>query len=96
MSLQEGEIPDYYKLYGNYPNPFNPETKIKFDLPEDNFITLKIYNSLGKEILTLVNELRNSGRYDISFDGTNLPSGIYYYRIKAGNFEAVRKMVLVK
>lgn len=96
-------MPASYILYQNYPNPFNPETKIKFDLPIDNYVTIKVYDILGKEIFTLVNELKQAGRYVISFNarlmarqGNNLSSGIYYYKIKAGSFEKVRKMVLIR
>ena len=94
--IEPGEIPETYNLYENYPNPFNPETKIKFDLPIDNNVTIKVYNILGKEIYTLVNDFKQAGRYLISFNGSNLSSGIYYYRIKAGEFEQVRKMILMK
>lgn len=96
IQLEEGEIPDKFKLYENYPNPFNPETKIKFDLPNDNFVSIKIYDVLGKEVATLVNEFKNAGSYIISFNGSNLSSGIYYYKIKAGSYEQIRKMILLK
>ncbi|MEO8446577.1 MAG: T9SS type A sorting domain-containing protein [bacterium] len=90
------EIPIAYNLYQSYPNPFNPETNIKFDLPEDNFVTIKVYDILGKEIFTLLNDFRNAGRYSINFNGSNFASGIYYYKIKAGSFTQVRKMILIK
>ena len=90
------EIPLSYELHQNYPNPFNPSTNIQFDLPNDATVSLKIYDMLGREVATLVNEFRNAGRYIIGFDGSKLSSGVYYYKIKAGNFEQTRRMVLVK
>jgi hypothetical protein len=93
---KSGTIPTVYNLYQNYPNPFNPSTIIRFDLPEAGFVTMKIYNILGKEVRTLVNEFRNAGKFNITFEGSNLPSGIYIYTIKANNFSSVRKMMLLK
>lgn len=93
------QVPNKYldfKLNQNYPNPFNPVTIINYDLPVSSEISLKIYNISGKEIMTLVNETKNAGSYNIVFDGSDLSSGIYYYRIEAGNFVAVRKMLLIK
>ncbi|CUS88357.1 Por secretion system C-terminal sorting domain-containing protein, partial [Candidatus Kryptonium thompsonii] len=95
------DIPQKFELYQNYPNPFNPSTSISFDLPEDAFVTLKIYNIIGQEIKTLVNEFKNAGRYTVVWDGKDntgkiAPSGIYFYRITAGNFSKTLKMVLTK
>ncbi len=95
------EIPDKFELYQNYPNPFNPSTSITFDLPKDEFVTLKIYNIIGQEVKTLVNEFRNAGRHTVVWDGKDnsgkiVPSGIYLYRITAGNFNKTLKMVLAK
>jgi hypothetical protein len=87
--------PENYFI-GNYPNPFNPISNIKFDLPVDVFVSLKIYDALGKEIAILVNEFKNGGRYDVTFNGANFPSGVYYCKINAGSFEQIRKMVLIK
>ncbi|MBP9191689.1 MAG: T9SS type A sorting domain-containing protein, partial [Ignavibacteria bacterium] len=92
----ENEIPKEYSLKQNYPNPFNPNTNIQYDLPTDNFVTIKIYNVLGKEIATLINENKTAGRYIVSFNASKYPSGIYYYKIKAGSYEAIRKMMLIK
>jgi hypothetical protein len=89
-------VPEGYELYQNYPNPFNPVSNIQYDLPLDNFVTLKIYDLLGKEVMTLVDEFKNAGRYIISFNASNLASGIYYYKIKTGSFEEIRKMILLK
>ncbi|MDZ4712926.1 MAG: T9SS type A sorting domain-containing protein [bacterium] len=93
---QSAQLPTEYSLYQNYPNPFNPETNIKFDLPKDNFVTIKVYDILGKEIFTLLNDFRNAGRYKITFNGSNFASGIYYYKTKAGEFESIKKMILIK
>ena len=89
-------IPKEFKLYQNFPNPFNPTTSIKFDIPSDNFVNIKVYNILGMEVVTLINEFRKAGSYNVSFNGANLSSGVYYYKIKSGEFEKVRKMMLIK
>lgn len=89
-------IPNKYSLYQNYPNPFNPETNIKYDLPEDAFVILQVFDLLGREIKTLVNEYKKGGSYTASFNGSELASGIYFYKIKAGNFSQVNKMVMIK
>jgi hypothetical protein len=88
-------IPDRYSLHQNYPNPFNPSTTIKYELPNDGIITFKIYDILGKEIYS-VNEFKKAGIHSIMFDGSKFASGIYFYRLEAGNFAETRKMVLVK
>ena len=90
------EIPFKYVLYQNYPNPFNPITKISFDVPEKNNVTIKIYDVIGRLIKVLLNETKDAGSYSVTFDGTNLPSGIYYYEIEAGNYTAAKKMALIK
>ena len=83
-------------LLGNYPNPFNPVTNIRYDLQQDNFVTIRVYDVLGKEVVTLVNENKKAGKYLISFNGTGLSSGIYLYKIKAGEYEHTRRMTLLK
>lgn len=85
-----------YKLLQNYPNPFNPTTKIKFDIPKSEFVSLKIYDVMGKEIESLVNENLREGSYEVEFNGKDKPSGIYYYKIITNNFQEVKKMILVK
>jgi hypothetical protein len=85
-----------FKLKNNYPNPFNPETKIEYELPKDVFVTIKIYDLLGREIKTLVNEYKNAGSHIVSFNGSEFASGIYFYRIQAENYIQVRRMVLIK
>ena len=87
---------DRFDLFQNYPNPFNPSTKIKFSIPEKSYVTLKIYNSIGTEIETLLDEDKPAGSYDINWNATNLPSGIYFYKIQAGDFTKTNKMVLIK
>ena len=96
-------VPSSYSLHQNYPNPFNPSTKINFSLPESGFTTLKVYNMLGKEVATLVNEKLNAGSYGVDFNGSNLSSGIYFYRIaihsdkiKTEGFSDVKRMILIK
>jgi hypothetical protein len=89
-------IPKSFDLKQNYPNPFNPITNIKFDLPKDIFVTIKIYDIIGREIKILVNEFKQAGSYLISFNGSELASGIYFYRIQAGSFVSVKRMVLIK
>ncbi|MDD3558622.1 MAG: T9SS type A sorting domain-containing protein [Melioribacteraceae bacterium] len=85
-----------FKLSQNYPNPFNPTTKISYDLPKGSTVKLKVFNSIGKEIKTLVDERQNAGRYTIDFDGTDLASGVYYYSLTADNYREVKKMILLK
>ncbi|MBE0571451.1 MAG: T9SS type A sorting domain-containing protein [Ignavibacteriaceae bacterium] len=85
-----------YKLYDNYPNPFNPSTSIKYSLPEANFTTLKIFDALGNEVAVLVDELKSAGTYQVEFNATTLSSGIYYYTIQAGSFNETKKMILMK
>jgi hypothetical protein len=85
-----------YKLNQNYPNPFNPSTKISFSLPTDGNVVLKVYNVLGKEVATLVNGFQKAGGKEVSFNASNLPSGMYIYTIKSGNFTSSKKMMLLK
>lgn len=80
----------------NYPNPFNPSTTIRFALPENSFVTLKVYDVLGKEVATLVNEERSAGYHGVQFNASQLASGIYFYQIQAGTYRAVKKMILMK
>jgi N-acetylneuraminic acid mutarotase len=93
---QNGEIPETYSLSQNYPNPFNPETKINYALPKSGLVTLKIYDVLGREVMTLVNEMKSAGNYIVDFNGANLSSGIYFYSLKSGDFTSVKKMTLIK
>ncbi|NOX18493.1 MAG: T9SS type A sorting domain-containing protein [Chlorobi bacterium] len=87
---------EQYALMQNYPNPFNPTTTIKYEIPETGFVTLKIYDVLGREVSTLVNAKREAGRYEAEFNARGLSSGIYIYRIQSGNFTESKKMILLK
>ncbi|MDQ3021356.1 MAG: T9SS type A sorting domain-containing protein [Bacteroidota bacterium] len=89
-------VPTSNLLFQNYPNPFNPKTIISYQSSMEVNVSLKVYDVLGNEIATLVNEKHVPGNYSVEFDGTNMSSGIYYYRIEAGNFVQVRKMILIK
>ncbi len=89
-------IVNNYNLYQNYPNPFNPVTKIKFEIPKGSITQLRIYDILGKEIAVLINEYIVSGRYSVNFDGNNLTSGIYFYKLTSGNFTDIKRMILLK
>ena len=94
-------VPTSFELSQNYPNPFNPSTIINYALPKNSFVTLKIYNVLGEEVKTLVSQEMNAGNYAIEWDGANnngskVASGVYIYRITAGNFVSVKKMLLMK
>jgi hypothetical protein len=89
-------IPDKFELMQNYPNPFNPSTKIKYSLSAPGYANIKIYNLMGQEIATLLNEEKSAGNYEVKFDGTKLPSGIYFYTLLTGNFVQTKKMVLIK
>jgi hypothetical protein len=89
-------LPGRFALAQNYPNPFNPATKIEFTLPKTSPVQLRVYNMLGQEVATLVNETVSAGSHIVSFDGAHLASGIYIYRIVAGSFASTMKMVLLK
>jgi hypothetical protein len=89
-------VPEDFSLSQNYPNPFNPSTVISYRLPVTSFVTLKVCDILGREVATLVNEEKPAGEYEVEFDGSNLPSGIYFYQLKAGEFAETKKMILLK
>ena len=88
--------PEKFFLSQNYPNPFNPATKINYELRVTNYVSIKVYDLLGNEISSLVNKKQNAGKYEIEFDGSNLSSGVYFYKIVSGDFIAVKRMVLMK
>ena len=90
------EIPTAFSLAQNFPNPFNPATTIQFSLPQAGDVTLKIYNVLGEEVKTLVNEYKEIGNHSVQFNAGNLASGMYLYRIQAGSFVETKKMILIK
>jgi photosystem II stability/assembly factor-like uncharacterized protein len=93
---QKFVLPDKFELKQNYPNPFNPSTKIQYQVVGNFYVYLKIYDVLGNEVETLVNEEKPAGVYEVEFDGSNLSSGIYFYQLKAGNFVETRKMILLR
>jgi len=94
-------VADNYNLYQNYPNPFNPVTKIRFDIPanatrENKDVRLVVYNTLGAEVETLLNENLNPGSYEVEFNGAGLSSGIYYYKLITSDFSDTKKLILLK
>ena len=97
-AVNESKImnPTVFMLFQNYPNPFNPITIIKYDLPKAGRVTLKIYDVLGRKVATLINEEKPAGRYQVEFNGSSFASGVYFYRIQAGNYSSVKKMILLK
>jgi hypothetical protein len=90
------EVPSVYKLYQNYPNPFNPGTKFKILIAKLSNVNIVVYDLLGREIATLVNEQLKPGSYEVEWDGSNYPSGVYIYRLKTESFSETKKMILLK
>ncbi|HWQ80700.1 MAG TPA: YCF48-related protein [Ignavibacteria bacterium] len=89
-------LPKTYSLHQNYPNPFNPVTKIKFEIPKSSFVSLRVYDILGREVSVIVNETKQAGSYIIDFDASKLTSGIYFYRLNTQTFSDTKKMILIK
>ena len=89
-------IPEYYYLGQNYPNPFNPKTQIDYELPLNGLVTLKVYDILGREISTLVNEEKAAGTYQVDFSANNLSSGIYFYTLTSRAYSKTKKMIVIK
>ena len=87
---------DKYELAQNYPNPFNPSTVIRFSVPEQTNVTLKIFNSIGQQVATLLNGEMSAGNHQVDFNASALSSGIYFYQISSANFTATKKMILIK
>ena len=90
------DLPTDFGLEQNYPNPFNPTTNIMYTVPNREYVNLTVYNILGEKIATLVDEEKAPGKYTVTFDGSRLSSGVYFYRLHAGRFNETREMVLVK
>ncbi|MCX6158060.1 MAG: T9SS type A sorting domain-containing protein [Ignavibacteriae bacterium] len=90
------EVPNEWKLYQNYPNPFNPETKVNFDVLKEEGVKITVYDALGREVETLVNEKLSPGRYNVTFNGAKYSSGIYFYRLTSNSFKDIKKMLLIK
>lgn len=95
-SVEDDKVVSDFKLYQNYPNPFNPSTKISWQSPINGWQTIKVYDVLGSEIATVVNEYKSEGKYEVSFDASLLPSGVYIYQLITGNYQKSRKMVILK
>jgi len=94
--VEDPILPTTTTLMNAYPNPFNPETRIRYSLNKDQHVSLKIYDVLGKEVITLVDDTKNAGYYEVSFDASGLPSGIYFYRMQSGDYVSVKKLLLLK
>jgi hypothetical protein len=90
------QLPTEYVLHQNYPNPFNPSTKIEFKIPDAGLVNLKVYDLLGREVITLVDEDLQAGNYNINYDASGLASGIYFYTLQAGEFISTKKMIYLK
>ena len=93
---EENTVPSKFELMQNYPNPFNPSTSIEYSVPSNEYVLLKVYDLLGNEVNTLVNERQSAGNYEVNFDASNLASGIYFYRIQSGSFIQTKKLMLLK
>jgi Secretion system C-terminal sorting domain len=94
--LQSPEIVTTYALSQNYPNPFNPATIISYQIPKDGRVTIKILDVIGREVTTLVDEFKSSGQYSVKFDAPRFSTGIYFYSIKSGDYNAMKKMALIR
>ena len=96
LSSEDRSTPKEYSVSQNYPNPFNPTTTLSFDLPEPSQVVLTVYDHIGREVATVVNGYRSAGHFEATFDASNLGSGVYFYRLQAGSYTAVKKMLLIK
>ncbi len=96
INNNNNNIPEKYSLRQNYPNPFNPTTNIRYELPNSGFVKLVVYDMLGREVESIVNEKQSAGTYEVTFNGMNLPSGMYFYKIQSENFSETKKMILIK
>jgi hypothetical protein len=96
VTNNNSSIPEIYSLEQNFPNPFNPETKISFSIPKNGFVTLKIYDILGKEVAMLVNEVKNPGNYTVEFNASTFSSGTYFYKLESNGFMMTKKMMVLK
>jgi hypothetical protein len=96
VRLSSDELPSQFELAQNYPNPFNPTTTIRFTVPQSQLTILKVFDVLGREVATLVNENLTAGSYETTFDASGLASGMYFYRIQTGSFVATKKLLLLR
>jgi hypothetical protein len=90
------DLPSSFALGQNYPNPFNPSTTIKYELPKSSMVKLSVYDILGREVATLVNELKQPGTYAVQFDASSVTSGVYFYRMHAGGYTDTRKLLVLR
>jgi hypothetical protein len=91
-----GVVPEKFAISQNYPNPFNPSTKIRYSIPKESEVRLDVYNVLGQKVVELVNTTQRAGKYEVVLNANNFASGVYFYRIQAGSFAEVKKMILMK
>ena len=96
LHVTVNNIPSEYVLEQNFPNPFNPSTTIKYSIPENSFVTLSVFNSLGEKVAVLVSEMKEAGFYETKLDASNLSSGIYFYTLSTDNYFSTKKMILLK
>lgn len=96
VSIDPESVPEEFQLKQNYPNPFNPSTQINYALPQASYVKLKVINTLGQQVATLVDERKSAGNYSITFNASGLSSGFYFYSIEAGDFRQTKKMLLIK
>ena len=96
VGIHNTQTPVQYKLSQNYPNPFNPSTSIRFEIPKSGFVKLAVYDILGKEVATLVNDKREAGSYYVDFNASGLSSGVYFYKLITNDFTDIKKMMLLK
>jgi len=96
LAVNNQQLPVKFELAQNYPNPFNPVTSIRYSVPRQSFVLIRIYDLLGREVKTLVSEMRSTGNYEVEFNASYLASGIYFYRMESGDFTDVKKLVLLK
>ncbi|HEY6952533.1 MAG TPA: T9SS type A sorting domain-containing protein, partial [Bacteroidota bacterium] len=96
VTASQDNLPKAYRLYSNYPNPFNPSTMISYDIPSAGNVKLVVYDMLGRKVETLVNQKQSAGKYGVRFDASRLASGVYFYQLQAGSFVATRKLILLK
>ncbi|MCX6163293.1 MAG: T9SS type A sorting domain-containing protein [Ignavibacteriae bacterium] len=96
MNKEKNNVPSEYILLQNYPNPFNPTTNIKYQITNNSFVNLKVFDVLGKEVSTLVNQNLQPGEYEVTFNASKMTSGVYFYKLKANEFSEIKKMLFIK
>ncbi|MBL8016320.1 MAG: T9SS type A sorting domain-containing protein, partial [Ignavibacteria bacterium] len=96
LAVNNNQVPVKFELGQNYPNPFNPVTNIRYSVPRQSLVKLVVYDILGREVKTLVNEMRTAGTYEAVFDASQFASGVYFYRMESGDFTDVKKLVILK